>query len=148
MIAIDTNLLVYAHRAHTPHHAAAKKAISAAASDPRGWGFTLTNLVEFWSVVTHPAASGRPSTPAEASSFLHALFRDGNARLWLHPEGFVQRLTRLAVHLKVSGPRIFDLTVALAAVEGGAHELWTHDAGFIAVPGLHLHFPLLKSSNT
>jgi predicted nucleic acid-binding protein len=38
----------------------------------------------------------------------------------------------------VSGPRIFDLQIALTACEGGATELWTHDAAFIAVPGLRV----------
>ena len=35
MIAIDTNLLIYAHRAATPEHARAKVALSAA-SDATG----------------------------------------------------------------------------------------------------------------
>ncbi len=146
MIAVDTNLLVYAHRALTPQHAAAKKAVAAAAADTRGWGFTLTNLVEFWSVVTHPAASVRPSTPAEASSFIRALVRDGNARIWSPAEGFAQRLIKLASDMKVSGPRIFDLAIALTAAEGGADELWTHDARFVSAPGLQLRFPLRGSA--
>jgi toxin-antitoxin system PIN domain toxin len=143
MIAVDTNLLVYAHRTSTPHHAGAKRSVSAAAADSRGWGFTLTNLLEFWSVVTHPAAAGRPSTPVEASSFVRVLVRDGNARIWSPAEGLAQRLTTLATEMKVSGPRIFDLAIALTAVEAGATELWTHDVGFVALPRLRLRFPLL-----
>lgn len=49
-----------------PEHRAARRALERAAAVPAGWGFTLANLVEFWSVVTHPAASVRPSTGAEA----------------------------------------------------------------------------------
>lgn len=37
--------------------------------------------------------------------------------------GFALRLTRLADDLSVSGPRIFDLQIALAAFEAGATEL-------------------------
>ena len=56
MIAIDTNLLVFAHRMQVPEHRAARKAIEKASMVSDGWGFTLTNLLEFWSIVTHPAA--------------------------------------------------------------------------------------------
>jgi hypothetical protein len=142
MIAVDTNLLVYAHRSQTPEHHAARKAIERASANPQGWGTTLTNLLEFWSIVTHPVASGRPSTPREASSFFDALAQDGQARLWLPSPGFVQRLTKLAVDMKVSGARIFDLTIALTAVEGGASELWTHDERFVTLPGLRVRHPL------
>jgi uncharacterized protein len=142
MIAIDTNLLVYAHRSQTPEHNAARKIIERAAANPQGWGTTLTNLLEFWSIVTHASASGRPSAPREASSFFESLVRDGQARLWLPSPGFSQRLTELAVNMNVSGARIFDLAIALTAVEGGASELWTHDERFVTLPGLRVRHPL------
>ena len=141
MIAIDTNLLVYAHRARTPQHARARKAIELASANPRGWGMASAVLPEFWSVVTHPAAEGRPSTPAQAAAFIRAL-TDAGALIWLPGPGFGERLLQMAAHLAVSGPRIFDLQIAMAAFEGGATELWTHDGAFVTVPGLTLRDPL------
>lgn len=73
MIAIDTNLLVYAHRERTPQHKRARKAIERAAAAPRGWGMSAAVLPEFWSVVTHPSSEGRPSTPAQAAASVRAL---------------------------------------------------------------------------
>lgn len=142
MIAVDTNLLVYAHRRGTGEHRNAQRALERAAADPRGWGAAATVLAEFWSVVTHPAATGRPSTPEEATAFLSALREDGGLVVWHGGAGFTDRLLNLAEALGVRGPRIFDLVVGLTAAEGGAHELWTHDAGFVAVPGLRLRDPL------
>ena len=141
MIAIDTNLLVYAHRERTPQHKKARKAIEAASAGPRGWGMSAAVLPEFWSVVTHPGAEGRPSTPAQAAAFVRAL-ADAGALIWSAGPGFGERLLQVAADLAVSGPRIFDLQIALAAFEGGATELWTHDAGFITVPGLRVADPL------
>ncbi len=146
MIAIDTNLLVYAHRSQVPEHRAARKAIEQASMHPEGWGFTLTNLLEFWSIVTHPSAPPRPSAPAEASAFLQSMVRDADAQIWLPREGFNQRLVRLGSKLRVSGPRIFDLTIALTAFEGGAREIWTHDLGFLSMPGMRVVFPLVRSA--
>ena len=142
MIAVDTNLLVYAHRAGLPEHPAARRALGWARNDIRGWGLALPCIAEFWSVVTHPASAGGPSTPQQAYNFLAALVIQAEASVWLPRDDFWDRLARLAVHLGVQGPRIFDLQIALTAFENGASELWTHDSGFLSVPGLPVYDPL------
>ena len=146
MIAIDTNLLVFAHRTRVLEHKAAREAIERASMNSEGWGFALTSLQEFWSIVTHPSAPPRPSTPAEASAFLQALIRDAEAQVWLPREGFGQRLIRLGSKLHVCGPRIFDLTIALTALEAGADEIWTHDLNFVSIPGVRVVHALRKSA--
>lgn len=140
MICIDTNLLVYAHRAGLPEHAAARRALEQA-SRAGGWGITLASVVEFWSVVTHPASRGGASTATQARGFLRGLI-DGGCRLWLPREGLAERLLDAAREDRVLGPRIFDLQIALTALDNGASELWTHDRHFVAVPGLSLRHPL------
>jgi toxin-antitoxin system PIN domain toxin len=142
MIAIDANLLIYAHRAGTPEHRKGRRAIEKAASDPRGWGVALPCIAEFWAIVTHPLAAGGPSTAHQAQTFLRSLLVDGGARVWAPQEGFWERLTGLAGGLGVQGPRIFDLQIALTALENGATEIWSHDRGFAAVPGLRVYDPL------
>lgn len=141
MIALDTNLLVYAHRGGAPEHEPARDAIRAARGEGRGWGFALFSIAEFWSVVTHPTAAGRPSTPAEAAGFLQALVAAG-ATVWIPGPDFTPRSLQLAEDLAISGPRFFDLQIGLAAFDGGATEIWTHDRGFSAIPGLRVHDPL------
>lgn len=141
MIALDTNLLVYAHRARTPEHARARKAIERAAGDPSGWGMAAVSVAEFWAVATHPASEGKPSTPKQAAAYIAELIAAG-AQVWLPGSGFGERLLQVAADLNVVGPRIFDLQIALSVFEGGATELWTHDAKFVKIPGLRLHDPL------
>jgi predicted nucleic acid-binding protein len=141
MIGIDTNLLVYGHRAATPEHRAAVRALERASRDPRGWGVALPSIAEFWSVVTHPACGGGPSTARQAHGFLTALVEAG-AIIWTPGEDFWRRLTRLAADLGVQGARIFDLQIALAARDNGATEIWTHDAGFVSIRGLRIEDPL------
>jgi len=142
LIAIDTNLLIYAHRSHTPEHAAALKAIERAAADPLGWGIPFPCIAEFWGVVTHPRAAGRPSTPKEAAGFLRALIRGGAAAVWEPQPGFHSRLLLAAEQVGVSGARVFDLQIALIASEAGAEQIWSHDRKFLLVPGLVLHDPI------
>lgn len=142
MIAVDTNLLIYGHRRAVPEHRRARHAIEKATADPGGWGIAVASVSEFWSIVTHPASAGRPSTPAEAGRFLRALVADGGMRIWSPGEEFGERLAQLAIDLRVSGLRIFDLQIALTAFEAGAQELWTHDSAFLPIPGLRVRDPL------
>lgn len=141
MIALDTNLLIYAHRSAVREHTAARRAIERASRDRRGWGFTLGSAVEFWSVVTHPDAGGRASTPEEARAFLKNLTLAG-AAVWTPQAGLWERLTQAAADLDVRGARVFDLQIALTAADHGAAEIWTHDRSFVSIPGLRVHDPL------
>ena len=142
MIAVDTNLLVYAHRKATPEHKSAQRALEQAAANEAGWGFSLGNVLEFWSVVTHPEAKGRPSTPSEARKFLRNLVDQGGASLWVSAQGLETRVLDTATRMGVVGPRVFDLQIAMTALDNGATEMWTHDAGFVRLPGLPVHDPL------
>jgi toxin-antitoxin system PIN domain toxin len=142
VIALDTNLLVYAHRRGTGEHEAAKRAIEEACGSRGGCGVAEQALAEFWCVVTHPSSQGGPSSPALASRFLRALEDDGGLQVFTPGPGFAGRLVQTAVDLDVRGARIFDLQIALCALDGGATELWTCDERFVKVPGLRVRNPL------
>jgi predicted nucleic acid-binding protein len=112
MIALDTNLLVYAHRSRTPAHRSSRRAIERAAAAGR-WGLALASVAEFWAVATHPASPGRPSTPREAAAYLQSLV-DAGAEILEPGAGFGSRLAQLAVDVE----------------------------RFVKLPGLRLHNPL------
>jgi len=141
MIALDTNILVYAHRAGVPEHSAAKRSIEEVAGSAGGWCIPFPCIAEFWAVVTHPGSSGRPSRPREARQFLDNLVAAG-AKILYPRSGAMERLTELAVRLNIEEARIFDLQIGLICQDGGAREIWSHDCNFIAVPGLVVNDPL------
>ena len=141
VIALDTNLLIYAHRGGAPQSRRAQRAIQLAAEHPEGWGYALASVAEFWCIVTHPSNEADVSTPQQANEFLNSL-RQAGARLFLPGNGFGERLTQLAADLEIQGPNIFDLVIALTVFESGAAEIWTHDAAFVSLPGLRVHNPL------
>ena len=142
MIAVDTNLLVYAHRSAVPEHRRARQALERAANDTGGWGISIPVLAEFWSIVTHPKAAGGPSTAARAASFIRVLATEGEMRIWTPGPGFAEYLLQRAISMSVSGARIFDLQIALIAAHYGAREIWTHDANFVRLPGIRIRDPL------
>jgi uncharacterized protein len=142
MIGVDTNLLIYAHRAGTPEHRAAQAALERAAENRSGWGIPLPVIAEFYAVVTHPSAAGGPSSPAQARAFLEALVLGGRAQIWSPAEEFWSRLVAVAAEKQVYGVRIFDLQIGLIAEENGATEIWSHDRQFVAPEGMKLLDPL------
>ena len=141
MIALDTNILVYAHHTGYREHHRAQTVILEAAGNAGGFGLPFPCLAEFWTVVTHPASSGRPSRPREARAFLANLIAAG-ARVLYPSSGAAERVVKLAVDLDIRGGRIFDLQIAETCLTAGAREVWTHDQNFLAVPGLKILDPL------
>jgi predicted nucleic acid-binding protein len=144
MIALDTNLLIYAHREGSAEHDSAVATVLDALSDPRGWGICSPTVAEFWSIVTHPKIPGGPSSSTVVNHFFHHLVTEGHGHIWTPGAGFGQRLMRWAASLKVHGRRIFDLQIAVIALEHGAKEIWTHDDNFVALPGVKVRYPLRK----
>lgn len=140
MIALDTNLLVYAHRTESREHLASQRAIEKAAASSRGWGIPAPCLAEFWRVVTHPRAV-RPSTPQEANRFLLGL-TDAGAQFLAPGRGFSERLLELAVTLHLRCQMLFDCQIALTCRDAGAEEIWTNDSAFLHIPGLRVRNPL------
>ena len=142
MIAIDTNLLIYAHRSLCPEHQKAKTSIEKAAANDSGWGVALPSLSEFWTVVTHPGCEGGPSTAERAEGFLTALIETAGMQIFLPNETFPARLIKAARDFDIQGVRKFDLQIALLSIGAGARELWTHDSGFIKLRGINVIDPL------
>jgi predicted nucleic acid-binding protein len=108
MIAIDTNILVYAHRTAAKEHRNAKRVIERALDDPRGCGVAVACIAEFWAVVTHPT-SPRPSTPAEAFDFISSLVDEAGVEVWPQTRELEVVFARTAFDLRVRGSRVFDL---------------------------------------
>ena len=62
MIAVDTNILIYAHRAESPFHARAVAAMDRLASSGRPWGTVWQCVHEFAAIVTHPKIYRPPTS--------------------------------------------------------------------------------------
>jgi len=144
VIVVDTNLLVYAHRTQVPEHDRARAVLELASRERGGWGIALPSVLEFWSVVTHPASAGRPSRPQEARAYIDALTKAG-ARSLLPTSGATARLIAAAAEQRIAGARVFDLLIALIARDHGAAEIWTHDHGFVSLPGLMVVDPFSRT---
>ena len=87
MIAVDTNILVYAHREELPQHARARARLVELAEGAARWAIPVFCLGEFLRVVTHPRLFDPPFAVSEACQALGAML--GTVVNGLNPETVV-----------------------------------------------------------
>ena len=77
MLAIDTNVLVYAHRREASEHAQACGLVRELAEGNSPWAIPWPCVYEFWSVVTNPRIwKASASAPEQAWAQLAAWMAD------------------------------------------------------------------------
>ncbi len=143
MIAVDTNILVYAHRADSPFHAQARGALERLSSAGRSWAVPWPCVHEFLSVVTHPRIYVPPTRPDLAATAVDDLTRlAGLVMLGETPEHWM-RLRALLATRGVIGPKVNDARIAAICLDHGVEELWTADRDFSWFPELPTSNPLV-----
>ncbi|MGE0798352.1 MAG: type II toxin-antitoxin system VapC family toxin [Lautropia sp.] len=145
MIAVDTNLLVYAHRADVDVHAAAQAALELLASRSSGWAIPWPCAHEFLAVVTG-AAFGRRRTPlAIAFEALRAWLAHPRCTALGEPPAHLTTLDGLCQRAGLQGGAIHDARIAAICLGHGVEELWTCDRDFDRFPDLKVRNPLIPS---
>lgn len=143
MIAVDTNLLVYAHRRDSTFHGAARKAITELAEGKAAWAIPWSCLHEFHGIVTHPRIYSPPSTAEQALAQMEAWMASPRLQLLSENELYWAELRSLLVAAKVQGPLVHDARIAALCLAHGVHELWTVDRDFSRFPRLRVRNPLV-----
>lgn len=145
MIAVDTNILVYAHREDSPFHAAAIEKLTGLAEGLPLWAIPWPCLHEFLAIVTHPRIYA-PATPLDrALDQIEAWLASPSLRLLTEADAHWATLRRLLEAADVVGPQVHDARVAALCLQHGVSELWSADRDFGRFPGLRTVNPLVRS---
>lgn len=144
MIAVDTNVLIYAHRRDSPFHEAARRALTGLASGAERWGVPWACAHEFVAVVTHPRIYRSPSPLATAMGVLRELDACRNMDFLAEGAGYLDRLDELAGPARVQGGAVHDARVAAICLHHGVRELWSADRDFSRYSALRTRNPLLE----
>jgi toxin-antitoxin system PIN domain toxin len=142
MIAVDTQILVYAHRAESTHHARARAAIVSLAEGRAEWVLPAQVLHEFFGIVTHPKIYDPPSTVAQAWQQIHAWLASPSVVVVGEGPRHFETLERLVRAHGVRGPRVHDARIAAICLDHGVRELWTADRDFSKFSSLRARNPL------
>lgn len=143
MIAVDTNVLVYAHRSDSQWHEPAAAAMQQLTEGKAAWALPWPCVYEFLAVVTHPKIYAPPSTLAQTIDQIEA-WAESPSAVWLaEGDGHWETLRKTLLASKVKGPQVHDGRVAALCLRHGVRELWTADRDFTRFPGLRVRNPLL-----
>ena len=143
MIAVDTNILVYAHREDSPFHEAAAQRIAELAGGPASWGIPWPCLHEFLAIVTHPRIYAPPTPLGRALDQVDAWIESPTLMLLSESTTHWPTLRTLLAAGRIAGPQVHDARIAALCQQHGVRELWSADRDFSRFTGLSAVNPLI-----
>jgi toxin-antitoxin system PIN domain toxin len=143
VIAVDTNILVYAHRRDSRWHRPAVHALESLAAGRDAWAIPWPCVHEFYAIATHPRIYAPPSTPAQALAQLRAWRESPSLALLAEDDAYWPVLESLIDRSRLTGPAVHDARIAALCLRHGAHELLTADRDFSRFPDLPTRNPLI-----
>ncbi len=143
MIAVDTNILVYAHREDSEWHAAASARVAELAEGRGAWAIPWPCVHEFMAIATHPKIFNPPTPLAAAIDQVEAWLESPTAHMLAESELHWPQLRTLIENGKVVGARVHDARIAALCLQHGVRELWSADRDFGRFPELTVSNPLI-----
>ena len=143
MIAVDSNILVYAHREDSLWHEGAYARVRELAEAGAPWAIPYPCVHEFLAIVTHPRIYDPPTPLKAALDQIAAWLEAPSLHLISEGEGYWTTLQSVLLSSRVSGPQVHDARVAALCLHHGVDELWSADRDFSRFPDLRLRNPLI-----
>lgn len=144
MIAVDTNILVYAHRADADWHDRAASRLRGLAESPAPWAIPWPCIHEFFAIVTHPRIYDPPTPTDRAIDQIQAWLESPSLMLLAEGAGYWASLKATIETGHIAGPRVHDARIAALCLTHGIRELWTADRDFGRFPSLTCRNPLAQ----
>ena len=145
MIAVDTNILVYAHREDSPFHETAFRRVAELAEGSAVWAIPWPCIHEFLAIVTHPRIYAPPTPLDRALDQVDAWLESPTLAVLAESAVHWLTLRGLLAEGRVVGPQVHDARVAALCRQHGVRELWSADRDFSRFAGLGIANPLLGS---
>jgi hypothetical protein len=145
LIAVDTNILVYAHREDSPFHEAALARMIELAEGSSNWAIPWPCLHEFLAIVTHSRIYVPPTPLERATEQVDAWLGSPTVALLTESATHWATLRAMLSEGRISGPRVHDARVAALCRQHGVRQLWSADRDFSRFAGFSVVNPLIDS---
>jgi toxin-antitoxin system PIN domain toxin len=143
MIAVDTNILVYAMRADLRWHSEAVACLHSLRQSASRWAIPWPALHEVFATLTRPRRLSPPASTSEALAYLQALTEEPDCVLLHEGPSHFELLRDLITMGNVQGAQVHDARIAAICLSHGVSELWTADRDFSRFPQLRVRNPLV-----
>jgi toxin-antitoxin system PIN domain toxin len=141
VIAVDTNVLVHAHRGDSPWHPQATRALERVAESR--WAIPWPCVHEFLAIATHPRVFQPPSPIDDALRAVESWLAVPTLTLLGETESHWATLAGAVRDGGITGPRVHDARIAALCLQHAVSELWTADRDFSRFPALKTRNPLV-----
>lgn len=134
--AVDTNILIYAHRAECAEHRKARRLLSRLAEADIPWALAWPCVYEFLRVVTHPKVFHPVTSLAVAWQNIYALLQSPSLLTLTETERHAPILAGILADTAISGNILHDAHIVALMIEHGVREIYTADADFGRFSGI------------
>jgi uncharacterized protein len=143
MIAIDTNILVYAYAPRFTQHVGARAAIEVLMASGKPWAIPWPCVHEFIAVVSNRKWHADAPSMAQLIEHVDAWQSAPGLRfLGIGPEHWLH-LRYVLERSDVNGGAVHDARIVAVCLEAGVSEIWSADRDFSRFPGVRIHNPLV-----
>ena len=144
MIAVDTNVLVYAHREDSEWHGAAGSTMRSLAEGSVPWSIPWPCVHEFVAIVTHPRIYDPPSSMAQAIDQVDAWLASPSIVLLSEARSHWDLLKSNLIDGRIKGAMVHDARIAAICEGHSVSSFLTADRDFSRFPRLATTNPLLE----
>lgn len=143
MIAIDSNILIYAHREDSHWHKPAITRLAGLIENNAPWAITWPSIHEFIAIVTSLRAY-RPATPLDrALDQIESWMQSPSLHLLGEPAGYWAGLKVTLRSGRITGGATHDARIFTICRMHGVREIWSADRDFTRFAGVRIVNPLI-----
>lgn len=142
MIAIDTNLLVYAYRREMPFHARAREVLAGAVEGTEPVAIPWPCVHEFLAIVSNPRIFREPTPIDVVLDATGRLLDSLGGGALAEGDGYLGTLDHIARPARLQGAVAHDARIAALCLYHGVRVLWSADRDFSRFPDLSVANPL------
>ena len=144
MIAVDTNILIYAHREESEWHQQADECLTRLAESQQPWAIPWPCIHEFLSIATNPRIYQPPTPMSIAKEQVDCWLESPTLSLLCEGLGYWQALDKLIDASQIKGAMVHDARIAALCKLHGVTELWSVDRDFDRFQALKTVNPLVS----
>lgn len=130
MIAIDTNILIYAHREESEWHQQADECLTQLAESKKPWAIPWPCIHEFFAIATSPRIYKPPTPISLAKEQIDYWLESPTLSLLSEGANHWKVLAELIDAGQIKGAMVHDARIAALCKQHGVTELWTADRDF------------------
>lgn len=132
MIAVDTNILVYAHRPDfAEQHEQARFAVASLSRGRKPWAIPWPCVHEFVGNVTNRRIYKSPTPLSMALEAMSIWLSSDYVQVLGESDGHFMTLSELGLDADVAGSQIHDTRIAAICIDHGVSQLWSADRDFL-----------------